>query len=70
MFREKLGLNKAHNLKDLLSKAQSYINYKEKILAMGVNRGSRNTIPNQASKRYVDKHKKEGKHGPWSIFDT
>lgn len=40
-FWEKLGHKEAYNLKDLLSRAQSYIDYEDKLLTDGGNRGLR-----------------------------
>lgn len=52
MFYENLGLKKAHNLKDLSSREQSYINYEERLL-VGLN---------WAPEKHGDTHKEEGEH--------
>lgn len=46
MFQENLGLKEAHSLKYLLRKVHAYINYKEKLLVIGVIRGIEIIGPN------------------------
>lgn len=45
MFHEKLGLNEACSLNDLLTRAQLYINYEEELLAEEVEKGCREGNP-------------------------
>lgn len=70
MFWENLELKEAHSLKDLLSRVYHYINYKEKLLSMGINRVSGNMWPSQPPERDVGQHKEEGEWGTQSIFDA
>lgn len=47
-----------------------YINYMEKLFAMGINRGSGNTRPSQPLEMGVGWYKEEGNGGSWSRFDA
>lgn len=69
-FWQRLGCKEAYNLKNLLSRVQPYINYEEKLLASGGNRGLGNFKTNQTSKKYFGRLREEHKQSLRPNFNT
>lgn len=57
-----------HNMKDLLNKAQSFINYEEKLLALG-KQASNDVGSNWSSGKESNMRKEKSKGGPRDWFE-